>query len=791
MQAITGLWPLTVVRQLGAMVTLILMMLAVVPQAHGSAAELAGLGSGGGDSAGGSSEQASPEQIRDSLDQLISTLENSEQRDSLLQGLRDLRQASQARIDSDEAQGPPGASGRGLLGALATTFEEVTGQDGEGRSLIESWQRRADSALDDLSGRFDDRGSRWSLIRDFLITLAVQLAAGLLLYMLVRAVGNHYGVVQRLPEQPTAVVLMRYCLRRLLPMGVAFAGTLVVTFRVGPTPGMILATTLGWAALCGMVFASVCEVVFSLFSWGHRRTALRLLRQQAAWPLFYIGSVAALGDALNATLLTEALGSSLAGFSAEIVNIVAVLLTGFFVVRFRRPIRHLIRNRPLSRRRQGGAVSDLIQVLGRVWHIPALLIVAASLLAILTYSGDVRSVFARALLTAALMIVTLIVTGLLRRSSQQMRQRPRRSLYVRRLTRFGYVLAHLACWVIFAECAAQSWGFSILNLGRTGGVGERIAQPLFSIGLTVLFCWLIWILTDTAIHRAMTSTSRSQRGRARRARAETITPLMRNVVFVTIVVIGSIVALANLGVNVTPLLAGAGVIGLAVGFGAQTLVQDLITGIFILVEDTLAIDDFVDVGGNLGTVEKLSLRTIRLRDLDGIVHSVPFSQIKAVQNYSREFGYAMFRVRVPQRMTIDRAIEMIEETAGGMRNDPLFRFKIWSALEMQGVESFTEGSAIVRARFRTAPVMQWEVTREFNLRLKRRMDEEGFDLAVPRTSIHIENLDGLLEHLQGRREGGSRGDADVVAAPPEPRDEGSSSDDAPDAPSQGDAPSRP
>ncbi|WP_457807451.1 mechanosensitive ion channel family protein [Kushneria sp. EE4] len=790
MQAITGLWPLTAMRRLGAIFTLMLILLAAVPQAHGSAAELAGLGSGSGDGSG-SSEQASPEQIRDSLDQLISTLENSEQRDSLLQGLRDLREASQARIDSDDAQGPPGATGRGLLGALAATFEEVTGQEGEGRSLVQSWQHNADSALDDLSERFGEHGSRWILLRDFLITLAVQLIAGVLLYALIRAVGKHYGVALRLPEQPTAVVLMRYCLRRLLPMGVAFAGTLAITFRMGPTPGMTLATTLGWAALCGMVFASVCEVVFSLFSWGHRRTALRLLRQQAAWPLFYIGSVAALGDALNATLLTEALGSDLAGFSAEVVNITAVVLTGFFVVRFRRPIRHLIRNRPLSQRQQGGAVSDLIQVLGRVWHIPALLIVAASLLAILTYSGDVRSVFARALLTAALMIVTLIVTGLLRRSSQQVRQRPRRSLYTRRLTRFGYVLAHLGCWVIFAECAAQTWGFSILNLGRTGGVGERIAQPLFSIGLTVLVCWLVWILTDTAIHRAMTSTSRSQRGRARRARAETITPLMRNVVFVTIVVIGSIVALANLGVNVTPLLAGAGVIGLAVGFGAQTLVQDLITGIFILVEDTLAIDDFVDVGGNLGTVEKLSLRTIRLRDLDGIVHSVPFSQIKAVQNYSREFGYAMFRVRVPQRMTIDRAIEMIEETAGGMRNDPLFRFKIWSALEMQGVESFTEGSAIVRARFRTAPVMQWEVAREFNLRLKRRMDEEGFDLAVPRTSIHLENIDGLLEHLRGSAAPVSREDPDVMAAPPESRDE----EDAqapPDAASEGgDAPSRP
>lgn len=138
-------------------------------------------------------------------------------------------------------------------------------------------------------------------------------------------------------------------------------------------------------------------------------------------------------------------------------------------------------------------------------------------------------------------------------------------------------------------------------------------------------------------------------------------PLIRNVMFVIIFIIAVIVALANMGMNVTPLLAGAGVIGLAIGFGAQSLVADLITGLFIIIEDSLAIDDYVDVGGHLGTVEGLTIRTVRLRDIDGIVHTIPFSEIKSIKNYSREFGYAIFRVAIPHSMNIDQAITLIRE----------------------------------------------------------------------------------------------------------------------------------
>jgi len=192
-----------------------------------------------------------------------------------------------------------------------------------------------------------------------------------------------------------------------------------------------------------------------------------------------------------------------------------------------------------------------------------------------------------------------------------------------------------------------------------------------------------------------------------------------------------------MAIPVTPLLAGAGVIGIAIGFGAQSLVADLITGLFIIIEDSLAIDDYVDVGGHLGTVEGLTIRTVRLRDIDGIVHTIPFSEIKSIKNYSREFGYAIFRVAIPYNMEIDDAIKLMRDVGHAMRNDPLQRRNIWSPLEIQGVESFESGSAILRARFKTAPIKQWEVSRAFNLSLKRHLDEAGLDLATPRLSVQV------------------------------------------------------
>lgn len=670
-----------------------------------------------------------PQELRASLDQIIATLDDSDQRQALVDHLKQLRDATAVDAKQD-------GSSDGLLGALAQSFSslETDGLD----NPIRYWSARAEQAGSDIAG-LSDRERLTTLFLDLLWVTALWVGITLVLAMLWRWGVGLLGLMWHLPPDPTTWMLVRHIIRRVVPLAIGFgvALTTVHQFATGSI-GSTLAMVTAYATLCGAVFSSICEIVFSLFGSGHRHAALRILRRRGVHWLFALGALVALGDAANAEALVTPLGEGLTAFISLLANACAAVLLGVFVLVFRRPIRHLIRNRPYSQRQERRATTELIRVFSRIWHIPILIMVAVSLIAMIMSAEDSRSAFFRAVITAGAMIATLVVTGLIHRRSENAREKPP-SEYMARLARFGFTLAHLVSWLIFAELAMRVWGSSLWAVGSSAGISQQIAKGVLGLGVTFLLAWLIWILADTAIKHALLRSSRRHGRRVNAsARAQTITPLLRNTVFVTIAVIAVIIALANLGVNVTPLLAGAGVIGLAVGFGAQTLVQDLITGLFILIEDSLAIDDFVNLGTHMGTVEALSIRTVKLRDLDGIVHIIPFSQIQGIQNYSREFGIALMRIRIAHHMKIDEAIEIVRGIAEELRNDPMMRHHIWSALEVQGIESFDAGAAILRVRMRTAPIMQWDVARAFNLRLKQRFDEQGIDLAVPRMSVVME-----------------------------------------------------
>ncbi len=723
------------VLTLAFMTTLMAALAFATPAVQAQGIPIPGMGKS--DEAGQEASAQDPQALRESLDTVIATLQDGAQRDALLTRLKELRAAT----DPLQEEGSD-AQRQGLLGALADSFTDYGKQAEAGRTPMDIWERRTLRAFDDLEALFTST-TRIGVLRTLVETgMLLAIWFGLLTLLMGggRLLARRHGWPRILPPEPRAGLLVAHFLRKALPWALSFAVMLAsLRWLQAPTPARAIVLVVAYIALCGRLLSTVVEVVISVFTRGHRRVAVAILRQQALRRLFAIGVLAALGDAVNSERLTTLLGGDLAGWLSVSANVIAALLSGQLVLRLKRPVKHLIRNRPYAQRRDKDALRDLITLLARVWHVPALLLIGASLVAIFVSAGDADGAFTKAIVCAALLVLTLVIAGVLRRHAEKTVPHKRKSQYRRRLERFGYTLAHFVLWVVFAELSLRVWGFSLLGIGDEGAVSARIGHALLRIGLTVLLAWLAWIFADTAIQRALNASARSRGRRAHSTRAQTITPMIRNVVFVTIVVISAIVGLANLGVNVTPLLAGAGVIGLAIGFGAQTLVQDLITGLFILIEDSLSIDDFVDVGGHTGTVEKLSLRTVRLRDLDGIVHIIPFSQIKGIQNFAREFGIALMRIRVPHTMKIDAAIDMVREVADELRQDPMMRHHIWSPLELQGIESFDQGAAIMRVRMRTGPLMQWDVARAFNLRLKQRLDSDGTDMAMPRMSVILEN----------------------------------------------------
>jgi len=700
---------------------LFICLLTLMPQAGAEAAGLPSLLS--------NAEKAQPipsEPLAQSLDEVIKNLENDQQRAKLLSDLKKLR-------DSTKKAQP--ATEEGVLGLIGSTLSGFEKQFSGDDSPLSRWSTEFDLAKGELIDLMLPASEWLPMVFAFALILTLWSFLAWAMIWLGRQVRLRFGLSEELPQNPRTLDLLRFALRKLGPWLIALLITVYMSYALPSSLGKNLAMVLAYALVVGTCFSAICVIAFSVLDGQHRHQALYILRRQAFRPLWLIGSFAAFGEALSDPRMIASLGSHLAHTAATFANVMAALSSGLFVMRFRRPIAHLIRNQPLSRRLTRRALSDTLSILGTFWFVPALILVAISLVATFVSAGDTSTALRQSLICTVLVVLCMVINGLVRRHALKP-QRGRHALYSERLSNFGYTLVHLAVWLVFIELGLRVWGMSLIRF--TEGEGHEVSVKLFSLGGTLIFAWLVWILSDTAVHHALTRSRKDQAN----ARAQTMMPLIRNVLFVAIFIIALIVALANMGMNVTPLLAGASVIGLAIGFGAQSLVADLITGLFIIIEDSLAIDDYVEVGSHLGTVEGLTIRTVRLRDIDGIVHTIPFSEIKSIKNYSREFGYAIFRVAIPYNMAIDSAIKLMRDVGQKMRTDPLQRRNIWSPLEIQGVESFESGSAILRARFKTAPIKQWEVSRAFNLALKRTMDEAGLDLATPRLSVQVVTASG-------------------------------------------------
>jgi small-conductance mechanosensitive channel len=283
----------------------------------------------------------------------------------------------------------------------------------------------------------------------------------------------------------------------------------------------------------------------------------------------------------------------------------------------------------------------------------------------------------------------------------------------------------------------EAWGIQSFAWFRRGQLGAMLLASLVSIALTVAVALTVWEVANAAIARYLARLSRDAQA-ARSARVRTLLPMLRTILSGTIIVFVALNVLTEIGVNVAPLIAGAGVIGLAIGFGSQTLVRDVITGIFLLFEDAVAVGDVVSVGGLSGVVEQLSIRSIRLRAQDGSIHIVPFSAVTTVTNMTRDFSMAVLDVSVAYGEDTDRVVEVMKEVAADIRADPKFNPIIRDDLEVLGVERLADSGVVIRARIKGEPMARWSLGREFNRRIKQRFDQLGIEIPYPHQKLVIE-----------------------------------------------------
>ncbi|MBC7363087.1 MAG: mechanosensitive ion channel family protein [Candidatus Aminicenantes bacterium] len=265
----------------------------------------------------------------------------------------------------------------------------------------------------------------------------------------------------------------------------------------------------------------------------------------------------------------------------------------------------------------------------------------------------------------------------------------------------------------------------------------------FTTGLKILLIVLIAVvllfLSRALARRLRNIFLKGRKDEEAIKRARTLSSLIRQVLYGIIIIISGLTVLGALGIQIGPLLATAGVAGVALSFGAQNLIKDLINGFFLILWDQVRVGDVIEVAGKSGLVESINFKMVVLRDLAGNVHYIPNSKIEVVTNMSKEYSGFVFDVPISYFDDADRAMEVMKKVDDEIRQDPAFSSDILAPLEIFGVDRFADSAVIIKARTKTKPLQQWRVGREFNRRLKQAFEENGITIPFSNLTVWLGN----------------------------------------------------
>ena len=308
----------------------------------------------------------------------------------------------------------------------------------------------------------------------------------------------------------------------------------------------------------------------------------------------------------------------------------------------------------------------------------------------------------------------------------------------RRGTRNGMVKAARVVTVVLAFLAlGQIWHVNVVEL-TASSLGERVASMAAQILVTFVIAYLLWAATKRWLSSGEvdeTAEDDGDHGAQGLSRAATILPLLRGFLFVTICVVAVMAVLASLGINIGPLLAAASVIGLAIGFGAQSLVADIISGVFFLVDDAFRKGEYIDVGGSTGTVEQISIRSMQLRHHNGPVHTIPYATIGTLTNFSRDWVIMKFELRIPFEQDVEKVRKLVKKVGQQLLEDPEHGPQFLDGLKSQGVNRMDDSAFVVRCKFSAKPGNQWALRRVAYAKIQEAFADAGIQFAPKRVVV--------------------------------------------------------
>jgi moderate conductance mechanosensitive channel len=631
--------------------------------------------------------------------------------------------------------------------------------DAEATALRERWRRML-AAADQLPGvpeffagrLIGDRGP--SVLLAILVFFVIILAGGLVAEWLFRRVTGEVceHVTAARPEAASArlgylaldIVLD---LLAIMVFVLGAVGTFLVFYRgFEPTRWTIL---ICLTAIVAIRLASLLSrVLFAPHAPGLRLVpvaddAARLLHRRA------VGVAAFLTIAYLSVELLRGLG-----LDPDAVNLIGLIAAVAFIVvllwllwRSREPVARLIRGDPEQAPAAASSGQRLRQLLASIWHVLATIYVLAILaLSEITAAITRQPAGGRAILSLLLPVAIVLADAVLTRAIDAYIA-ARRARWGEEADAFGRLMRralHIVLIIVALLIFAGLWGANLFNMAAEG-VGEQALSTLLDIGLTLLVAWLGWEIIKIGIDRRLAleapadghAPGEGEGGGAGASRLRTLLPLLRSFLFVTLIVIVVMIVLSSLGVNIGPLLAGAGVVGLAIGFGAQTLVKDIVSGIFFLLDDAFRLGEYIDVGSAKGTVEKISIRSLRLRHHRGALNTVPYGEIQILTNHSRDWVIMKLEFQVPADTDLSKVKKIFKKIGAELKADPTIGPNLLDPLKSQGVLRIEDSVMVIRGKFMARPGEQFVIRREVYQRVQKAFEENGIEFAKRQVAVYV------------------------------------------------------
>lgn len=669
---------------------------------------------------------------------LVATLEDDQKRKELIQNLHALIDAQ----NKDTSEPTVFGSSRTLLSSVSTGFDELAKHLTVLGEAIASLPSTVANTIDlgqskETRDNWLDAG--WRLLTVILVGYAVT-------YLVHFLVASPRSKVQkRAVESAGDFIIANFAsiLWMLLPLIAFFiVSNLTVSFLdMSPTTK---ALALIWirAMVIARFTVGLSRIVFAPEAPDKRW--VRCSTETAHYLVIWVRRLVAVTVYGYLLLLSaKVLGMSGPVFEAllRVLGLITVALLIVFVLQNRTTVERALR----APKKNGEPPSGLKVYIGRTWAWFACLylVVGYSVWALNVGDG-----FSYLLQGTMLSTFAIVVTALLYRLFTIGIERfsavdtaldktlpglsPRLKRYIPLLQRFGMV----AFSILALVAVLVSWGVDVRAMFWEQG-GKELLGSLVVIGAIIVGAIVCWELFNYWIESTLNELDALEASSHRVARRRTLLSVARKGLSILIVTLATLLILSRLGIDTAPLLATAGVLGLAIGFGAQKLVQDVINGVFILAEDLFSVGDVIEVNGTAGLVENVNIRNVRLRDFSGVVHTVPFSSIETVSNMTKDFSCYVFDVGIAYQENVDNVIEVLHEIGRDLRQDPAFSGLITADLEVFGLDRFDDSAVVIKARIKTLPIQQWTVGREFNKRMKKKFDELGIEIPFPHRTMYF------------------------------------------------------